>query len=520
MSQVWTDEKDVNGLEQQVDAMLARWAAVGFALGVVRDGRLVHFRGHGMADVSTGAPITPDTVFRVASITKTFTAVAIAQLWEQGLVDVDAPADRYLRSYELVPARPGLATPTVRHLLTHTSGISELARPTDLLRPLFGEIVTGDRPVPSLATVHRHGLRVVAQPGTRWRYTDHGFATLGQIVEDVTGQPLAEYLVEHVFRPLGMTDTSLTRTTAVATRLATGYTIGRNGPRPVGGYEFITTGASAAYSTPRDMARYLAALMGAGANEHGRILEPVTIRVMYEPSYQPDPRVPGMGLGFFRAASGGHLVVEHGGIAPGYTSQLFVAPDDHVAVMGFTNGARNAMLWLPGELGGLLDRLVGVDTTAHVDVPQHPEIWPDLCGWYPLAGPLSDARARMMLGAGAEVVVRHGELRLRCASPVPVLWRGFRLVPDDPKDPYAFRIDLSAFGIGGAGRVLFSRSDGDTHLHFDLNPLTATRSSTSAGTRAWAGAAAVLGAGAVVLGRAAARRRPRDPDVHTRRVVG
>jgi CubicO group peptidase (beta-lactamase class C family) len=472
--------EELTAVDDRVDEMLARWGAVGLAVGVVTDGRLVRFRGHGVADVETRAPITLDTFFRVASITKTFTAVAVAQLWQRGLLDLDAPAQRYLRSYRLVPARPRTTPPTMRQLLTHTSGIPELASVTGLLKPVFGEIVRGDRQVPSLATMYRSGLKVVAEPGSRWRYTDHGFATLGQIVADVTRRPLDEYLEAEVFAPLGMGDTTLRRTAAVDERLATGYTIGRRGPTPVRDYEFTTGGASVAFSTPRDMAAYLAALMGGGANEHGRVLEPDTMQAMFEPHYQPDPRVPGMGLGFFRATADGHVLVEHGGIAPGFNSQLFVAPDDHVGVMGFTNGARNAMMWLPGEIGGLLDPLLGVgapfgDGGPTTEVAQHPHVWPEICGWYPLPGPLSDARARMMFGAGVSVFVRRGRLRLRCVSPAPVLYRGFALIPDDPKDPYAFRVDLSAFGLGDAGRVFFRVADGRTTMHFDLNPLSVTR---------------------------------------------
>jgi hypothetical protein len=172
--------------------------------------------------------------------------------------------------------------------------------------------------------------------------------------------------------------------------------------------------------------------------------------------------------------AGGHAVVEHGGIAPGFISQFFLAPDDHAAVMAFTNGSRNALLWLPGELGSLLDTVLGVEA-APSDVPQRPETWPELCGWYPLAGPLSDARARMMFGAGALVHVRRGQLWVRCLSPVPALLRGFRLIPCDAADPYAFRVDLSRYGLGSAGRVFFSRADGAMRMHFDLNPLTLER---------------------------------------------
>ena len=99
------DELD---LETRVDEMLNRWPAVGMAVGVVRDGRLAFFHGHGLADIASSTPITEDTVFRIASITKTFTAIAVMQLWEQGLVDLDAPANDYLRAYRLIPAKARL----------------------------------------------------------------------------------------------------------------------------------------------------------------------------------------------------------------------------------------------------------------------------------------------------------------------------------------------------------------------------------------------------------------------------
>src|SRR5919197_2671791 len=88
-------------LKARADGISNRWPAVGLAVGVVRNGRLESFHGHGLADIASGAPVTEDTVFRIASITKTFTAIAVLQLWEQGLVDLDAPANDYLRAYRL-----------------------------------------------------------------------------------------------------------------------------------------------------------------------------------------------------------------------------------------------------------------------------------------------------------------------------------------------------------------------------------------------------------------------------------
>jgi len=109
-------------MRARVGEILNRWPAVGLAFGVVRDGSLEFFSAHGLADIETRIPIAEDTVFRIGSITKTFTAIAVLQLVEQGVVDLDAPANQYLRAYQLVPADPGWRTATVRHLLTHTAG--------------------------------------------------------------------------------------------------------------------------------------------------------------------------------------------------------------------------------------------------------------------------------------------------------------------------------------------------------------------------------------------------------------
>ena len=158
-----------------VDQLLNRRPAVGFAVGVVRDGSLDLFRGHGFADLASGTPVTEETVFRIGSISKTFTAVAVMQLWEQGLVDLDAPANRYLRAYRLIPARPGDRPATLRHLLTHTAGLPEVVRTSDVFRPLFGETVRVGQPVPTLARYYGGALRLAAEPGTRFIYTDHDF---------------------------------------------------------------------------------------------------------------------------------------------------------------------------------------------------------------------------------------------------------------------------------------------------------------------------------------------------------
>jgi len=511
-------ELDPLDLKAKVNAILNRWPAVGLALGVIRNGRLQSFHGHGLANIASNLPITEDTVFRIASITKTFTAIAVMQLWEQGLVDLDAPANDYLRAYKLVPARAGFRPATPRHLLTHTAGIREVLHLPGLLRMRdLGETVRLGQPVPPLSEYYRGGLRYDAEPGTRFMYTNHGFATLGQIVEEVSGMRLDRYFREHIFNPLGMANTDLVRSERVNAHLAIGYELRTNGAEPVTDYALIPLGAGGIFSTPKDMARYIAALLGGGTNEHGSVLKPATLATMFDPHYQPDPRLAGMGLAFFRADLGGHLAIEHDGILPGFDSQILLAPHDGIGVMAFANGAKRGMHWLTPEVGAVLKQLLGVpDAVIRTDIPQHPEIWGDLCGWYGFSTRMTDP-AKFVLGAGAEVFVRRGQLMFRYLSPVPALYRGFPMHPDDEKDPYVFRIAFPWFGIG-TGRVVFSGVPGvgTTAVHLDFGPVSLSfqRQPATRNPRSWAtgalgafGALAVAGT-AIAVSRRRAKRIP------------
>ena len=487
-------------LEAIVTDMIEMHPLVGLAVGIVRDGSLEFFRSHGSADRETSTPISEDTIFRIASITKTFTAIAVMQLYERGLVDLDAPANEYLRAYQLVPVDPEYRAATVRHLLTHTAGLSEVAHPDGVLRPDFGESFPAGETMPTLAEFYRGVLRVQADPGSRFVYNNHGPATLGQIVADVSGSALEDYFRDHIFTPLGMTGSSLVRTDLVRAQLATGYEINSRGTTEVDERDMVTAGAASIYSSPRDMSRYVAALVGQGSNMYGSILKPDTLAMMFEPHWQPDPRVPGMGLGFFLASFDGHRVVRHQGTHPGFHSEMAVAPEDGVGVIAFTNGAHHADFWLPPAGGRLLRSAIGIASDYDPEpAPSHPEVWSGICGWYRLDAGVADVRLRGMMGFGAEVFVRNSKLMLRFLAPIPALARGFELEPDDPTDPYVFRIDLGDQGMDPI-RVISGRgADGTPQLYLDLMPLILEKQPEASNPRRWAArVTAVLGAVAAV----------------------
>ena len=304
--------------EKTVTEVLTRWPSAGVAVAVVPDHGHAWFHGRGVSDIGSRAPVDEDTVFRIGSVTKTFTAVAVMQLWEQGLVDLDASVTGYLRAVRLAPARPGPGPVTLRHLLTHTAGVGYWPRPSDLLRPGRGSGVQAARPVGSPAEYLPHGLRVEVEPGTKWTYSNHGFAALGQVVEDVTGEPFDRYLREHVFDPLGMHHTGLALSERVRPRLATGYVLNRLGLHPVPWRDVPTPGGGAACSTMRDMIGYVSAPLRGGSNDSGTVLRPETSAMMFRAQFQPDPPIPGMGLAFERGVERGHRVVGKDGVVAGF----------------------------------------------------------------------------------------------------------------------------------------------------------------------------------------------------------
>jgi CubicO group peptidase (beta-lactamase class C family) len=405
----------------------------------------------GVADVASRAPVTQDTVFRIGSVTKTITAIAVMQLREQGLVDLDAPASDYLRSFRLIPAKESFRPATVRHLLTHTAGIGYWRRLSDLLQPGIGSGVrAGRRPPPPLADYYRKGLPVEVEPGTKWVYSNHGFAVLGQIVADVTGQPLARYLRDQIFEPLGMAHTDLIRSDRVRPGLATGYVLRSRGLKPVADREVPAPGGGGLYSTAADMARYISALLRKGAGEHGPVLKPETLTSMFRPHFQPDPRLPGMGLAFELGEQNGHKTVGKTGIVSGFLSAMVLAPDDATGVFVLSNTGGLSGRGAPAPLApALLRRVLGLpDEPIRTGLPARPETWSELCGWYsPEPGPVTNLFLRPLFGAGVEVTVRGGHLVLRPLTPVPAMRRGLRLYPDDPDDPQVFRVESPEFGM-------------------------------------------------------------------------
>ena len=366
-----------------VDGVLADYPLAGLSLGVVTREGLTDSVQRGVATDDRAVEL--DTVFRIGSVTKTMTALALLQQWEAGRFDLDDPVNDHLVDLELV-GRPEWRAATFRHLLTHTGGIGELAAWSDLRRPMIGLATPVGGAVARAPERYGGRLRLDVEPGTKWAYANHGFNVLGYLVETMSGTPYAEQLRSVLFDPLGMDHTDVVRSDRVVDRLATGYGNRRHGLRTSRDLDIETQAAGSVFSTLPDMATYAAALLDWGRG----IVKPETLATAFEPHYRPCPTHPGIGLSFFRDDFGGRVTVGHGGGVPGFVTAFAIAPDEGVGVVAFTNGGGQAVAIAARRV---LGALLGVDPGVPRDRPLRPERWAELVGYYrPDPGPLTNAR--------------------------------------------------------------------------------------------------------------------------------
>lgn len=328
-------------LDGYVPAVLDREDIPGASVAVVHDGEVVTARGFGWADREQREPVDPEqTLFRVGSVSKVFTATAVMQLVEQGEVDLDAPVSDYV---DVDLERPV----TLRHLLSHTGGFEEkvegLIQGPDAEVDL-GEALTTDPP------------EQIYEPGTVPAYSNYGNALAGLVVEEVSGEPFEEYLATHVLAPAGMASSSFAQPLPpeLADRLALGYPDATSAPVP---FEVVgTPPAGALTSSAHDMAGFMLAHLGDGA----RLLEPATREQMQSPALGEESLGalaggPRMTLGFFDRSRHGHRALEHGGDTTVFHADLELWPDDGTGIFVALNGSGSEAMSTARAREGLLD---------------------------------------------------------------------------------------------------------------------------------------------------------------------
>jgi CubicO group peptidase (beta-lactamase class C family) len=325
------NDKAASGIrvfESWTMSQMAYFGQPGISVAVVKDQEVVWRRGFGYADMEKELEASPETIYRIASITKLFTSTAVMQLRDKGKLSIHDPITDYLPWFE-IGDRKG-APITIENLITHTSGLPrEAAGPywTTLDFPTKEEIIE------NLPT-QEHPLA----PWRKWKYSNLALSLAGYIVEEASGLPYEEYVEKHIFKPLGMNDTYIQDIPSDHPRLAKGYD--RRLPdctRNEGTYTSsrgINPAANMA-TTVLDLAKF--AMLQFREDEDDPVLTGETLREMHRVHWMSPKWDVGWGLGFNILRIGDKTYIGHGGSVPGYRTNLRINLEDKVAVIVFTN---------------------------------------------------------------------------------------------------------------------------------------------------------------------------------------
>lgn len=277
------DVRGAAAIDRMFEAAVAKGEIPGVVAAVVNKDQILYLKAFGKQDVARNIPMSTGTMFRIASMTKPITSVGIMMLHEEGKLRLDDPAGRYLPTYEdrrviaafderdaTYTTRPANGQITIRHLLTHTSG---LGYPFTSPMILAIQKATGNDP---------RTLPLLFDPGTRWNYSP-GTAVLGDLLEKLSGQSIEEWDQAKIFRPLGMVDTTYTPGPAQVARLATVHQRQPAGlvesPNPAT-YMPDVRGDGGLVSTASDYAAFVQMFLNDGRRGGRRLLKPETVRLM------------------------------------------------------------------------------------------------------------------------------------------------------------------------------------------------------------------------------------------------
>lgn len=305
---VASDSELARALQQYV-TNLARVDAFSGSVLLAKDGKVLYEGAFGHANKDFNAPNTIETKFNLGSMNKMFTSVIIAQLVEQGKLSFDDPLSKFLPDY---PSAAAARKVTIRHLLTHTSGLGSYFNDE-----FFKSSRERFRSVDEMMQLTK-GDSLAFEPGTRWSYSNTGMLVLGKVIEVVTKQDYFDYVRTHLAQPAGMTNSDAYELDGVNANLAVGYEkeYADDGTKRYRNNVFMHVmrggPAGGGYSTAPDLLRFAQALMS------GKLVRPATFELMTTP--KPDVSSPRYGYGFQLEPQAG--IVGHGGGFPGISSNL------------------------------------------------------------------------------------------------------------------------------------------------------------------------------------------------------
>jgi len=305
-------------IDNYVRTEMSKQKIPGLALAIVKNGQIVLARGYGLSNVEHQVSVKPQTIFQSGSVGKQFTATAIMMLVEEGKVGLDEKISKYLG--EVPEAWNDM---TVRHLLTHTSGLTDYPDDFDFRRDYNEEELLK----------RAQAIKPAFKPGEKWQYSNIAYLTLGILIHKVTGQFYGDFLQDRVFKPLGMTSTRIISEADIIPNRAAGYRIekdqlkNQNWVSPT----LNTTADGALYFNVLDMAKWDAALYGE------TLLKQTSLRQMWTPVTLNNKKTYDYGFGWGVAQINGHRLIEHGGAWQGFTTYIGRYIDDKVTVIALDN---------------------------------------------------------------------------------------------------------------------------------------------------------------------------------------
>jgi len=289
------------------------------AVSVAKDGKIVWEEAIGWADRERAIRATPNTMYALASVSKSLTATGIMVLVERGKIDLDAPTNKYLGSSRLTGLAGNSDGATIRRVLSHTAGL-----------PLHSQIYYGDReyaPPPMEETIRRYGI-LVYPPGEIYGYANLGYGILDYVISRVSGKSYHDFMRDQVFLPLGLTHTAVDISPALEGVAARGYDANQ---RPLPGLAFDHAGASAIYSSAHDLVRFAMFHLKDHLADQRAILKDENIDLMH----RVVPPAIDYGLGF-TVRDGGTRLAHTGGM-PGASTLMILYPQRNVALVVLSN---------------------------------------------------------------------------------------------------------------------------------------------------------------------------------------
>jgi CubicO group peptidase (beta-lactamase class C family)/D-alanyl-D-alanine dipeptidase len=322
-------------LERMIAAEMADKSLPALSIALVEDQRVVWARGFGLANPRDSVRATARTVYRVGSVSKLFTDIAVMQLVERGTIALDTPVVRYVPDFR--PGGAGGGAITLRQLVSHRAGL--------VREPALGHYF--DSTTRTLAETVRslNGGRLIYPPTSRTKYSNAGVAVAGRVLEQVGRERFPAYLRRTVLDPIGLGSTAFEPDSTVVSRRAAAmmWTLdGRTSVAP--GFELGMAPAGSMYSTVLDLGQFMSVLFARGRGANGRLLTEASLEQMWKPQFAAAGARSGFGLGFDIGALDGRRTVRHGGAIYGFATELAALPDDKLGVaVAITKDGANAV---------------------------------------------------------------------------------------------------------------------------------------------------------------------------------